>query len=652
MTEAQSATAQTDRRRRRYEIAQPAQHRTLSFSTLAPPELKLKTFAEVAEHFTKPGVVDKRAIWIVHGMGQQVPFETLDSLAEGVLSAATPGYPAGTQNHKPPRVAAVKFLSADNPSNTQVVQRVEIDLPRDRGTPTEKELHLYEAYWAPITEGVPKLSDVVSFFMKGGLRGVWNCLRPFRRAMFPNDTSPILGRDVSEGKCDQGFWNFRVWKRTAWEIVLTLLLLLALGAINAVILAASAAHLKFSFFGAWPISEHWDQLTAIASAVSSLALTFGATLFLAEMSRPGELPRRLRNVVCVLCWIALTITALSILIAAGCMFLISRISFIGARFQGMHYHASQFVSTSAILLAIFLCAFAAARRGVLRSRGMSYRDNGFPLALFLVSFALHVALLYLLVRVELHRYFDPKDLPWTFQKSVDFIASPFWVWPALLAISKLVRDIMVEYPGDVAVYITPNQLDRFDEVRKKIKQVALDSLMPLYSARATDPHSGKTDLSMPLYSKIAVVGHSLGSVIAYDTLNKLLTLDELISNQFDVAGRTRVLETFGSPLDKIAFFFNVMGKDTYRIREQLAASVQPLIQDYQRFRRFPWINVYSPNDIICGHLRFYDVINPGPAVPPGVESVRDPDAVIPLVAHVEYWKNRTVWDRLFQEITT
>jgi hypothetical protein len=637
--------AKSEDSRRKYEISAPAEHETLSFSKPAPSELKLKTPTELAAHFAGKGVVDKRAIWIVHGMGQQVPFETLDALAEGVLSAATPGYPQGIQNHKPPRVTAVKFWAEDNPSDIQVVQRVEIDLPRHEGFPTEMELHLYEAYWAPLTEGVPKLADVVSFLFSGGLRGIWNCFKPFRRAMFPDDTSPVLGPDVPEGKCEQGFWNFQIPIRGAAEIILVLLMLLSLGAINAVILAASAAHLKFSFFSAWPIDEHWDQLTAIASGVSALVLTFGAMLFLAEMSKPGGLPRVLKSIISIFSWIGLIITTLAILIAAACMLLITRVSFIADRFDVIPYRATQFVATSVILAAVFLSLAAAWRRAALRSRGISYRDDGLLLFLFFVSFLLHVALLVLLVGVEYHRYLNPRELPENLQRVIDVLASPLWVWPALLAISKFVRDLMVEYPGDVAVYITPNQIDRFDEVRKEIKKLALDSLTPLYSARAADA-------SLPLYSKVGLVGHSLGSVIAYDTLNKLLTLDELLNNQFDVAGRTRVLETFGSPLDKIAFFFNIQGKNTYHVREQLAASVQPLIQSYQRFRRFPWINVYSRSDILCGRLRFYDVINPGAAVPPGVENVKDPDAVVPLVAHVEYWKNRIVWDRLYREITT
>jgi len=79
--------------------------------------------------------------------------------------------------------------------------------------------------------------------------------------------------------------------------------------------------------------------------------------------------------------------------------------------------------------------------------------------------------------------------------------------------------------------------------------------------------------------------------------------------------------------------------------------VQPLIQDYKN-RPYPWVNVYSRNDVICGHLDFYDL--PDALIPPKakpVENVPDEEALIPLVAHVEYWNNRTVWNQLLMEIT-
>jgi hypothetical protein len=94
-----------------------------------------------------------------------------------------------------------------------------------------------------------------------------------------------------------------------------------------------------------------------------------------------------------------------------------------------------------------------------------------------------------------------------------------------------------------------------------------------------------------------------------------------------------------------------MGKSTRHIREQLAAVVQPLIQEYKN-RPYPWVNVYSRNDVICGHLDFYDLPDTLiPAKAKSVYNVRDEEALIPLVAHVEYWNNRTVWNELFAEIT-
>lgn len=91
------------------------------------------------------------------------------------------------------------------------------------------------------------------------------------------------------------------------------------------------------------------------------------------------------------------------------------------------------------------------------------------------------------------------------------------------------------------------------------------------------------------------------------------------------------------------------------IRERLASTVQPLIISYPKFRKLKWINVYSRNDIISGPLELYDL--PGFQDLPdaqrpveAVENVRDKDAAVPIVAHVSYWKNKLVWQKLLSEI--
>jgi hypothetical protein len=646
---------------RRYEIGKPVEHTTWSFFAPAPappakppvirPEIAkaLPAIVEIPAELgaepkreegasvpaaPAPPPAEKKAVWIVHGMGQQVPFETVDSLAEGLLDNIPK---MGGKVLGPSRATQVKFSDPADPANIQVVQRVEIDCLDLKGK--NVELHLYEAYWAPLTEGVPKLADVVHFFLMGGLRGFLNCWKPFRRYMFPNDPSPLPNPATPEGKADQGVWRFRIPKRSALAIAVTLLVLLALVAINVVILAAAAAKFQFALPAGWPIGDHWPQLTAIASSMAALLLTFGGMLFLAEMYKFGRRHALVRAFICVLSWFAFWLSVLAVISAGLLMSFIHSQCMAGWIDANVRWRALQFVSTCAILAVIFLCLSALAYRAMLRSKGKPYRERGFFFAWFLLAFLLHVALAALLIAVEIHK-FDPASFPAVVQCLVYYLGRPVWVWPFLIAVGKLVRDLLIEYPGDVAVYVTPNQLDRFDETRQKIKQVALDTLTPLYAARNDDG-------SDFLYSEVAVVGHSLGSVIGYDTLNKLLVLDDLLGNRFDVAGRTAILETFGSPLDKVAFFFNVQGKNSYNIREQLAAAVQPLIQDYTLYRTFPWVNVYSHNDIICGDLKFFDTLTPAPNK---VENVRDPDAIIPLIAHVQYWNNSTVWRRLINEI--
>src|SRR5712691_10197022 len=139
------------------------------------------------------------------------------------------------------------------------------------------------------------------------------------------------------------------------------------------------------------------------------------------------------------------------------------------------------------------------------------------------------------------------------------ISRPFWVWPLLLLTSWLVRTLMVQYVGDVAAYVALQTLDRFNTIRQRIKQIALDSARAVYLAQENGEF---------LYDRIAVVGHSLGSVIAYDTLNALLNAEKLSLTELKIASRTCLLETFGSPLDKIAFFFSLQGNEAFHIREQ------------------------------------------------------------------------------------
>ena len=230
-------------------------------------------------------------------------------------------------------------------------------------------------------------------------------------------------------------------------------------------------------------------------------------------------------------------------------------------------------------------------------------------------------------------------------------------WFLLIAEVLLARYFIVEYVGDVAAYISPYKDSKFDELRQKIQKVGLDVGKVIYGF-------GLPNVAVPHYDKIVVVGHSLGSVLAYDTLNALINFDNTSApaDQRHVVRRTRALVTFGSPLDKTAFIFRMQANSPQDwIREQLAASVQPLILDYVRYRPIPpvvpppgfeWFNIWSRMDIISGQLNYYDDPALPPNRPPWLINQPDPKAWIPLAAHVQYWTNPLLREQLYRFVTT
>jgi hypothetical protein len=594
---------------------------------------------------------EKRAVWVVHGMGQQIPFETLDSLANGILDVLP--NPAQIK----PRLRTVKIAD-------QVLQRVELDVDGinqdGAGQPLKRyELHLYETYWAPKTEGVAQLTDVVSFLWDGGLRGILNSVKSFQRAMFGGMAT----------------FSFR-WLTPLW-LCLALLILVALTAINAVVLASAGAQTGLAPLAF--LKTHWPQLTALASCMVAVAFSFGAVLFVADLGKPQELTTPGRIVVGGFCWIAMIYTILNILGIAALMTVmlhadwlgssdaassapaaITHICITGANFQGwiegarnwvvglfdkMPHAKLQGFSTLIILLAGLLVGATMIARAVLRSSEQRLQGHWLFIILSILTFILNAAAFFGSVLI-LRRYLEG----WIFPGWVNFLANPAWVWPFLILFSAKVREIMVQYVGDVAIYVRPNKLDRFDAVRSQIKSAARSVVSALFASYELKAQPGVAPKFQ--YDKIALVGHSLGSVIAYDTLNRLMLDDWLCEGALQVAERTATMVTFGSPLDKTAFLFTIQGKDTLHIRERLACTVQPLIMSYPKFRKLKWINVYSRNDIVSGDLKFYDL--PGyqddPVPDVAVQNVKDRDAAVPLVAHVAYWKNKTVWTELLSAI--
>jgi len=220
---------------------------------------------------------------------------------------------------------------------------------------------------------------------------------------------------------------------------------------------------------------------------------------------------------------------------------------------------------------------------------------------------------------------------------------------ALLALSIPLRSFLHEYVGDVVIYVSSYKVNRFYETRDAIQKTALDVARCVYDLRDAG--------GRPAYARVVVVGHSLGSVIAYDTLNAVLRSDPDPLAPAGPVARTGALVTFGSPLDKTAFVFRTQKRVTSEVREALAEAVQPLIQDY-RFRPPRWINLWSPNDPVSGALQYYDLDDehrgePGAAATQDrrVRNLIDGQARTPGLAHEQYWRNALLARVLYQEVT-
>lgn len=212
------------------------------------------------------------------------------------------------------------------------------------------------------------------------------------------------------------------------------------------------------------------------------------------------------------------------------------------------------------------------------------------------------------------------------------------VWTLLAIFTFAIRYFVIEYVGDVAAYISPYKDSKFDELRHQIRKIGLNVGKVVYGF---EPKQA----TVPNYSHVVMVGHSLGSVLAYDTLNSLINVDQLCTgaDRRDVVEKTRALLTFGSPLDKTAFMFRLQAEGEEQwIREALAAAVQPLIVNYDKYRpaTFEWINLWSPMDVISGALNYYDDPDGAPTIRQAVQNHIDPGAWVPFAAHVQYWHSK------------
>lgn len=488
------------------------------------------------------------AVLVAHGMGQQVPYETID----GVARAAARGVEAAGAVVTSSVIRSVRLGIENKDDIEPELVRAEFQITE----PNEEvhEVHIYEAYWAPITEGKVSASDVVSFLFSSGWNGIWNTTaRTYRRWMFGRDRQFTLRTE-----------------RLTLAFLGIMLLLLALVFVNVVLAAAAASH-AIGHDNAFPKGRLLVKLTWDFVIVDLAAVLIGLGILIGKIR----------------VWLAGV--AGSLLVALGALGIL-----VSAFFMSAH-----------------------------------------------------------LLDKPWAEYVVPGN--WWNQLVLGWPVLVFLLWASELWVARKIREFLIQYVGDVAAYIAAHSAWKFWEIRQQIWKTAMKVARAVYRATTADAEH-------LLYDKIIVVGHSLGSVIGYDVLNGLLIEEQFAAQPLDITARTRMFLTFGSPLDKTAFLFRTQKDMRSAVREVGAAAVQPMIADYQNRPR-EWVNLWSPFDIISGHLDYYDPPNvrnakhkahyAGVAANPrAVRNEVDPDAHTPLAAHVEYWRGRAFAWHLYRGIVT
>jgi len=556
------------------------------------------------------------AIFVAHGMGQQIPFETLDAIAESLRA-----HDADLTGRRD------KPVSNTIKAGDQWLQRVELDL---KSGASQVKAHVYEGYWAPLTEGRITVRQVMSFLAGAGNNGLKIARRSFWR------------------------WLFKEYRPLPTPIRVVLYLLVALAtvgalvALNFTIATIAATRALFSQKPWWLTDGLFADLTTTFNAVVTAMAVFALSLAVAHGMRHWKVPVRARE---IWGWITLPLFVLTVFVVV--LAAVSVLSLLFLHIRGsvadnvelwqMFFSKGSIDRFNAGFDSVAL-GFALVAAGVALQwwvaviLGRFVQDLGEPRGRWVTIVIVVVFLFLVLAFVFLVRRFF--GIP---HGSEGLIAAQRGVaWPLLVIASAYIRLVLVQFVGDVAIYVMPYKLDAFNDLRKEIKERVYKVAHAVYALK----DKGDTG---PEYDRVIVLGHSLGSVIAYDALNRLILEDRgtVPANALRVVDRTPLFLTFGSPLDKTAFIFGAQGHGTTEARESLAASVQPLIQDYD-YRPNQWINIYSPWDILSGYLDLYDL--PGATNSKKVDNRKDPEATTLLMAHTEYWKNPLLIQTLYNAI--
>ena len=461
------------------------------------------------------------AVLVIHGIGEQNPYETLDSFARGIFSFLKSPSPNGPGLD--PRLSPLKIAHKDW---TQVGIRIEVTPAA--GKTTTDTIDLFEYYWAPYTEDKLSARNTITWLIR-------------------TDLSPLR------------------------------------------------------YFA--------SNLQAMQAAGTKMSWSRACLLFLREIAR-----------------IALIYIPLAVALGLLLAWLPDRRS-LSTFWSGAKDFLNQppFLAAPAIflfdVLGLFMLLFFAGSLLAGLRRGQTVQKHARRAWLLMAPLAAAI-FLGIAWGISAATGISQQDV-WNFftaRATLKPLFGAFLVW--------LISQVMTGYVADVAVYVNADAKSKNYEARKQVLDGAVSTLSDL--------------LANPRYDRVIFAGHSLGSVIAYDAVNELLIRASAHAACPDLK-KLRGLLTFGSPLDKIYYFFREHVKGDQAIRAQILSMLYGFRKvrsgrDYSPFEfhyhtddlpDLTWLNAWSLADPVSGKLNFYDLRGDG-----NQESFR---YWIPGYAHLSYW---------------
>jgi hypothetical protein len=225
-----------------------------------------------------------------------------------------------------------------------------------------------------------------------------------------------------------------------------------------------------------------------------------------------------------------------------------------------------------------------------------------------------------------------------FQALAGIFGNGHWKPIAGAAIAAITSYALTAYVADVAVYVNADPKSKNYKARNAILEGSTAALKMLLGSDA--------------YDRVILAGHSLGSVIAYDTINELLAernaeprpKPDQPDPYLDPAQLQKLkgLLTFGSPLDKIYYFFREHVKRDQAVRAQILSMLYSFRKkragrtygefqfnySFDQLDELEWLNAWACLDPVSGRLNFYHV-----------NDQRQFCYAVPVLAHLSYWSD-------------